>query len=181
MDDHNAFYIGASHWEKDGGRNPRSTHLDEYGVNKMPLLGQTAERPYHERQVEPGDYDAMVSPGPIINRKSEHLGTTDRGVVTIRRMLANAINALREGNTPAIPRQVAGETRVRTYAHETVLRLPVAEGLSDRKVLADFGRRAAKVFIDMDDIPDVQRDAVARSRIEAIQRECCGAAAAAKV
>ena len=96
-------------------------------------------------------------------------------------MLANAINALREGNTPAIPRQVAGETRVRTYAHETVLRLPVAEGLSDRKVLADFGRRAAKVFIDMDDIPDVQRDAVARSRIEAILRECCGAAAAAKV
>jgi hypothetical protein len=174
VDDHNAFYIGACHWEKDGGRNPRSTNLDDYGVNKMPFLGQTADRPYQERQVEPGDYDAMVSPGPIVNRKAEHLGTTDRGVVTIRRMLAHAINAVREGNTPAIPRLYPGESLVRTYAHETVLHLPKADGFSDRQVLADFGRRAAKVFIDMEDIPDARRDAVARERIEAILRECCG-------
>jgi nitrite reductase/ring-hydroxylating ferredoxin subunit len=181
VDDHNAFYIGASHWEKDGGRSPRSTNLDDYGVNKMPLLGQTGERPYHERQVEPGDYDAMVSPGPIVNRKAEHLGTTDRGVVTIRRMLAHAINAMREGATPPVPRLYPGESQVRTYAHETVLRLPAKDGLTDRKVLADFGRRAAKVFIDMDDVPDAQRDAVARERIEAILRECCGLGEPAKV
>ncbi len=177
VDDHNSFYIGATHWDSRGGA--RSTSLDDYGVGKMPLLGQTADRPYHERQVEPGDYDAMVSPGPIVNRKSEHLGTTDRGVVMIRRMLANAINTTREGNVPAIPRLPAGETAVRTYAHETVLRLPAADGLVDRKVLADFGRRAAKVFIDMDDIPSNCRDEVARERIDAILRECCGGAAQA--
>ena len=127
-----------------------------------------------EWQMEPGDYDAMVSPGPIVNRKSEHLGTTDRGVVTIRRMLTHAINALRDGNTPAIPRLYPGESLVRTYAHEIVLRLPTTDGLADRQVLADFGRRAAKVFIDMDDIPDARRDAVARERIDVILRECCG-------
>ena len=139
----------------------------------MPLIGQTAERPYHERQVEPGDYDAMVSPGAIVNRKAEHLGTTDRGVVMIRRMLANAINMTRDGKVPAMPRLPVGEAPVRTYAHETVLRLPVAAGLADHKALADFGRLAARVFIDMDDIPAEQRDEVARARIEKILREAC--------
>jgi nitrite reductase/ring-hydroxylating ferredoxin subunit len=174
VDDHNSFYIGATHWDSRGGA--RSTSLDDYGVGKMPLLGQTADRPYQERQVEPGDYDAMVSPGPIVNRKSEHLGTTDRGVVMIRRMLASAIHTTREGNVPAIPRLPAGEASVRTYAHETVLRLPAADSLSDRKVLADFGRLAAKVFIDMDDIPAQRRDEVARERIERILHESCGTA-----
>ena len=84
LDDHNSLYIGAAHWDERSA--PRSRSLDDYGVEKMPLVGQTAERPYKERQREPGDYDAVVSPGPIVNRKAEHLGTTDRGVVLIRRM-----------------------------------------------------------------------------------------------
>ena len=173
VDDNNSFYIGASHWDAHGA--PRSTNLDDYGVGKMPLIGQTAERPYHERQVEPGDYDAMVSPGAIVNRKAEHLGTTDRGVVMIRRMLANAINTTRDGKVPAMPRLPVGEAPVRTYAHETVLRLPVAAGLTDHKALADFGRLAARVFIDMDDILAERRDEVARARIEKILREACAA------
>ena len=109
-----------------------------------------------------------LSPGAIVNRKAEHLGTTDRGVVMIRRMLTHAISATREGKTPALPRLYPSEATVRTYAHETVLKLPTAESLTDRKVLADFGRRAARVFIDMDDIPDDKRDAVARERIDAV-------------
>ena len=173
VDDHHSFYIGTAQWDEHG--ITRSANLDDYGVGKMPLIGQTADRPYHERQIEPGDYDAMVSPGPIVNRKSEHLGTTDRGVVMIRRMLTAAINATREGGAPALPRLSTGGAPVRTFAHETVLRLPVANALSARKALGEFGNRAAKVFIDMDDIPDSRRDAVARERIEKVLREACDA------
>jgi hypothetical protein len=92
-------------------------------------------------------------------------------------MLASAIHTTREGKVPAIPRLPVGDNFVRTYAHETVLRMPVADGLSDRKALADFGRRAANVFIDMDDIAAERRDAVAKTRIEQILRESCAAAA----
>ncbi len=173
VDDHHSFYIGTAQWDEHG--ITRSANLDDYGVGKMPLIGQTADRPYYERQIEPGDYDAMVSPGPIVNRKSEHLGTTDRGVVMIRRMLAAAINATREGKAPALPRLPAGGAPVRTYAHETVLRLPLADALPDKSALGAFGNRAAKVFIDMDDIADSRRDAVARERIEKILREACDA------
>ena len=174
VDDHNSLYIGASHWE--AGGNPRSKRLDDYGVGKMPLIGQTADRPYKERQVEPGDYDAVVSPGPIANRKAEHLGTSDRGVALVRRMLANAIGAVRDGNVPALPRLYPGDTPVRTYAHETVLRVPVAGALSDRQSLADFGRRAANVFIEMDDVPAERRDEIARTRIAQILHEACARA-----
>jgi nitrite reductase/ring-hydroxylating ferredoxin subunit len=176
LDDHNSLYIGAAHWDERSA--PRSRSLDDYGVDKHPLVGQTAERPYKERQREPGDYDAVVSPGPIVNRKAEHLGTKDRGVVLIRRMLANAINMTREGKIPPIPRLPEPERPVRTYAHEVVLRLSNPAGLSDPKRLYEFGNRAAKAIIDTDDIPAEQRDEVARERIAKILEEACATAQA---
>jgi len=171
LDDHNALYIGAAHWDEQSA--PRSRSLDDYGVDKMPLIGQTAERPYKERQREPGDYDAVVSPGPIVNRKAEHLGTTDRGIVTIRRMLAAAIQTTLEGKIPAIPRLPEPERPVRTYAHEVVLPLPDKSALSDRKQLAEFGNRAAKAIVDTDDVPADRRDDVARDRVVKILAEYC--------
>ncbi len=172
LDDHNSLYIGAAHWDERSA--PRSRSLDDYGVEKMPLVGQTAERPYKERQREPGDYDVVVSPGPIVNRKAEHLGTTDRGVVQIRRMLAKAINTTREGKVPEVPRLPQPERPVRTYAHEVILPLPDAAALSDPKALYEFGNRAAKAIVGTDDVPADERDEVARQRILGILDELCG-------
>ena len=47
----------------------RQRKLDEsmFGVGKMGIIGQTPDRPYEERQREPGDYDACASQGPIAN------------------------------------------------------------------------------------------------------------------
>ena len=159
LDDHHSLYIGVAHLN--ALSKVRSLDPDDYGVDKIAFIGQTDERPYKERQDEPGDYEAMTTPGPIANRKAEHLGTTDRGVVLFRRMLAAAIAAVGEGRTPAMPRLYAAGTLVRTYAHETVLRLPNRDALSDGQTLAAFGNRAAKAFIAMDDVPLEQRDAVA--------------------
>ena len=171
LDDHNALYIGCGHWDERSA--PRSRSLDDYGVDKMPLIGQTAERPYKERQREPGDYDAVVSGGAIVNRKAEHLGTTDRGVALIRRMLAHAINTTREGKVPAIPRPPQGGQPVQTYCHEVILKLPDAAALADRQVLGEFGNRAAKAIIEIQGLSPDQRDQKARSRIIEILHECC--------
>lgn len=171
LDDHHSFYIGTAHLNEYS--NPRSHDPDDYGVEKLAFIGQTGDRPYPERQAEPGDYDAMTSPGPIVNRKAEHLGTTDRGVVLARRQLASAIRAVGSRETPAQPRLYEEGTAVRTYAHETVLRLPRADALSDAAALAEFGRRAAKVFIEMDDVALERRDEVAAQRVRAILDELC--------
>ena len=91
--------------------DPQRARPSDYGVDKIPFIGQTGDRPYEERQREPGDYDAVASQGPIANRKAEHLGTADRGVVLIRRMLAKAIAASQAGE--ARPRSHGSIRRAR--------------------------------------------------------------------
>lgn len=54
-----------------------------------------------EHQVYPGDYEAMVSQGPIARHSEEHLATSDRGLVMLRRLLGRQLDALREGRDPA--------------------------------------------------------------------------------
>lgn len=173
VDDHHSLYIGVMHLN--AMSNPRSFRLEDDGVGKMSFIGQTADRPYTERQVEPGDYDAMVSAGAIVNRKAEHLGTTDRGVVLLRRMLAHSISVTNSGEQPELPRCYPAGAAVRTYAHEVVLRLPDSAALSDRAALAEFGRRAARVFVDLESFPLDQRNALADERVRRVLAECCTA------
>ncbi len=46
--------------------------------------------------------DAMVteSPGPIVDRSKEHLGTSDRAVIAVRRCLLDAARSLADGHEP---------------------------------------------------------------------------------
>ena len=113
------------------------------------------------------DYDAVVSQGPIANRKAEHLGTTDRGVVLSRRMTASAIGAVQEGRTPSVPR-IYKTAKVRTYAHETVVRIPSPGLLADPKSLADFGRRAAMAYVETDQLSPKERELEVAKRIRAL-------------
>jgi phenylpropionate dioxygenase-like ring-hydroxylating dioxygenase large terminal subunit len=164
VDDTNSFYIGFCHLNSYNHSWIRSVRPEDYGVDRIPFIGQTGDRPYEERQREPGDYDAVSSQGPIANRKAEHLGTADRGVVLIRRMLAKAIAAMQAGETPAMPR-LYPQGPVRTYAHEAVVRIPADMNLDDPKALAEFGRRVAAVFIESDGVPPEERDQVAEAKI----------------
>ena len=163
VDDTHSFYIGYAHLN---GYNAtiKSLKPEDYGVDKIPFIGQTGDRPYEERQREPGDYDAVVSQGPVANREAEHLGTTDRGVALIRRLLARAIAATKEGKVPAMPR-LYPDGKVRTYVHETIIRVPADAHLDDAKALAEFGRRAAGVFIEVDNLPPAERERAAEEKI----------------
>ncbi|HZB91325.1 MAG TPA: aromatic ring-hydroxylating dioxygenase subunit alpha [Stellaceae bacterium] len=163
VDDHNSFYTGLIHV------NPRTRSLlkvdpSELGVDRMSFIGQTADRPYEDRQREPGDYDALVSQGPVTNHRNEHLGTTDRGVVMFRRMLGRAIEAVRIGETPELPRLY--ETGpVRTYNHELVFKLPSQSNITDMQSLAAFGRRAAELVVESDTLPPLERERVTAERV----------------
>ena len=156
VDNENSFYIGLGYVNSHNSRQ-RPVSVDSFGVGKMPVLGQTADRPYEERQREPGDYDAVVSQGAIVNRKSEHLGTSDRGVALLRRLLTQAIRAVQEGRSPETPTLMA--KHVRTYAHTVVMPCPAEIDL------ADFGRRAAAVFIETASLPPAERETMAAERI----------------
>ncbi|MCY1537517.1 Phenoxybenzoate dioxygenase subunit alpha [compost metagenome] len=54
-----------------------------------------------EHRAFPGDYEAQVSQGAITAHSEEHLASSDRGIVMLRRLLQRQLDALREGRDPA--------------------------------------------------------------------------------
>lgn len=54
-----------------------------------------------EHQRFPGDYEAMVSQGPVAHHSEEHLATSDRGIVMLRRLLQKQLDAVAAGHDPA--------------------------------------------------------------------------------
>ena len=53
-----------------------------------------------DRRAFPGDYEAQRGQGPITIHADEHLATTDRGVVMLRRLLAEQIDVVEKGGDP---------------------------------------------------------------------------------
>jgi nitrite reductase/ring-hydroxylating ferredoxin subunit len=178
VDDHNTLYIGFTGFNEVTNGDGRLKE-ETIGVGKLNLIGQTADRPYVERQREPGDYDAISSQGPIANRQAEHLGTTDRGVVLFRRLLARGIKEIAEGKAPSLP-VGHGSARIRTHCHALVLKVPEgsAIGVGDMKGLGEFGRGAAEIVIATQDLPPKAREAEALERIRPLLAEKATAAAA---
>lgn len=163
VDDTHSLYIGVAHLNSYNGAF-MSVDPEYYGVDKFPLVGQTADRPYEERQLEPGDYDAVVGQGPVANRKAEHLGVTDHGVVQFRRALGRAINALQEGKPVPRP-HVDTNGLVRTYVHEAIVKIPNGIRLEDAETIAEFGHKTAQAFINTDTVSPAERDRAAGERI----------------
>jgi phenylpropionate dioxygenase-like ring-hydroxylating dioxygenase large terminal subunit len=54
-----------------------------------------------EHQRFPGDYEAMVGQGSIAKHSEEHLATTDRGLVMLRRILQRQVEVVQQGGDPA--------------------------------------------------------------------------------
>ncbi|MBT6119107.1 MAG: Rieske 2Fe-2S domain-containing protein [Rhodospirillaceae bacterium] len=82
-------------------------------------------RPYEEMQRYPGDYEAQISQRPIARHGTEHLTTSDRGVMLMRETVRQGIRAVAAGDDP---RGLARETegRMATYGSDVVFRLPRA-------------------------------------------------------
>jgi hypothetical protein len=53
-----------------------------------------------EHQQFPGDYEAQVGQGPVTLHSEEHFGQSDRGILMVRRMLGDQLEALASGRAP---------------------------------------------------------------------------------
>jgi hypothetical protein len=59
-----------------------------------------AEMTLEEHQDTPGDFEAQFGQGPISLHSEEHLATSDRGIVMMRRMLRAQIKVVAESGDP---------------------------------------------------------------------------------
>ena len=53
-----------------------------------------------EHQDTPGDWEAQVGQGPITYHSEEHLGSSDRGIILLRRMLRAEAAKVAAGDDP---------------------------------------------------------------------------------
>jgi len=108
----------------------------------QPGFGQSDDRPYAERQRQPADFDAQSSQRRIAVHGLEHLASTDRGVIMLRRIVRDGIRAVQAGLDPWGTHWPEGKV-IPTHTQDLVLRLPpAADPTDDRRRLREAGRRA---------------------------------------
>ena len=127
VDDTNTMNIGFNHYDLITPPDP-----EKYLAGTD--FGQMPDRPYRERQLLPGDYDAQVSIGPTAIHKREHLASTDAGVSMYRRLVKQGIRAVEEGDEP-VPSALLTDKTIRTYAHDTVRHIPASNDIEEEKIL----------------------------------------------
>lgn len=167
VDDSHCWMFGYRHFNDEVDPKGEGRE-DGCGVDKVDFFAQTGHRSYEEMQREPGDWEAQVSQRPIAIHALEHLGTTDRGVASLRRMLRQAVRGERDP-VAELRRRCAGEAPVHTYCYDTVLHIPPRSGENDRDFLRQLGQQVAAAVIDSDSYEGEERRAYMRRRMQEIE------------
>ncbi|WP_299616914.1 aromatic ring-hydroxylating dioxygenase subunit alpha [Pelagibius sp.] len=164
IDDTNTMVIAWRHFRE--GDDPQGlTDRNEVGYGKTDFYGQGGDRPYEQRQRDPGDYDAWASQGPKNVHARENLGFTDRGVAKVRRTLRAAIRAVQAGEDAAQPALIFNGT-IPTYGGDTMLRIPAQEGHDDAALLKEVAHKVAEIYMSADHLQGKERAAFIRRGLE---------------
>ncbi len=137
----------------------------QVGLEKIDFIGQTEEeRPYQERQQQPGDYEAQVSQGVIAVHALEHHGGSDAGVIRLRHLLRRQVRHLSDRMSPDYP--PTGPEGIATYTQDSVAPWPEnTNGLDERQLLRDSGNRVAQAIIESAELPTGQRQRLVREAL----------------
>lgn len=149
VDDETCKIIGWRHFHPD--QNPDGLHDEEQcGIETVDFFGQTGERPYEERQRQPGDYDAQVSQRPIANHNLEHLTMGDRGVMLLRRLLRKDMEAVINGGEPTQSPVRLPNGMIPTYCHDTVVSMPAHDTDGDDERIKEIGKSITHIITEGD-------------------------------
>jgi nitrite reductase/ring-hydroxylating ferredoxin subunit len=164
VDDSHSISIGFRHFND--AVDPARTHRDraQIGTDRVDFPGQTAERPFAERQIEPGDYDAQVYQGPIAIHDRENLGSTDAGIAMLRHLLRTGIESIARGERIVHP-AAGADGIVPTYNHDTVIRRPLGNATDDRARLKEIGEQIGAIVRASAGEPRERRAAYVERRI----------------
>ncbi len=135
----------------------------QVGLESIDFPGQTPNRDYDNKQLQPGDYEAIVSQGKIASHAREHLGATDTGVGMLRYKLRQTIRKL--AADPSLPTPTLGAGGLRaSYTQDTVLNIPSAVD-DDLALRRRIGEHVARIVVETDTLHHDLRPAAIRQRI----------------
>ena len=131
--------------------------------------GERRTRSIDEALRKPGDYEAFIGQGQITRHAREHLATSDKGVVMLRKRLRADIRKYTKGKLPyQISENV--EAPIPTYAGDNVLNVPMRPGTNDEELILEVSRRVAQSLINGDTYRGTQRDKKVVQKIKEIEK-----------
>jgi hypothetical protein len=131
------------------------------GKQSIDFIGQVEDRPYAERQRQPGDYEVQVSQRPIAVHALENLASSDRGVAALRRLIRRSIRAVESG-TAGSAATLGDDGVIGTFCQDTVW--PEAQAPKDFD-LRRFGAIVAEEVIRGGLLSAVERRRRLRARL----------------
>jgi phenylpropionate dioxygenase-like ring-hydroxylating dioxygenase large terminal subunit len=81
----------------EAGYRPRHNKANDYGIDRQ---RQKTETMTGIPGINTQDFALQEGMGPICDRSQEHLGTTDRAIITLRQVLFAALDVLEAGGAP---------------------------------------------------------------------------------
>ena len=126
-------------------------------------ISELKNRPYEERQRNPGDFEVFIGQGPITAHKRERLVSSDRGVAMYRQRLKHEMRRLQEGERPPQPADHAANP-IPTYGSDTVIRMPLAADVDEEVAVKALLVEVGKAYRGADAIKG-------EARYEALARE----------
>ena len=175
VDDTHAIFYG---WRAHGTDRLRGPDPKNNGWNLTDVDGQTKRETYEEAQRKAGDFEAQGSiwyglPRPDI----EHRGTTDTGVVMIRKLLRDIL----EGDVPAAWPEAAseggGKPKVRNIlAQDSVINVKRRSGPGeDWALLTEVGEKITDAVVEGgEQYEGAERDDYVIGRIKEIENKYRG-------
>ncbi|MCE9658313.1 MAG: Rieske 2Fe-2S domain-containing protein [Burkholderiales bacterium] len=158
VDDEHSIAFGWRHFNEEVDPE-RKGDEDGCGVDKIDfLIGQTRHRSYDEMQRAPGDYDVLVSQGPMAIHGLEHPGKSDVGVYMCRSILRDAVQG-KTGPDPTRERANAGGAEtIHRYTSDTALQIsrhPDKE--KDRETIRKAAHQVFAIMKEGDVLPVAAR------------------------
>ena len=121
------------------------------------MRAKVVDRPYSERQRNPGDVEAVEGMGTISDHEKERFVPGDRGVGMYRNRIRKYCLDLEKGIPPPQPGDLA-DGPIPTYGSDTVLAIPGNPDKDDALLLRQTNDQVMDILFANDHLPGQQRD-----------------------
>lgn len=170
VDDEHSIAFGWRHFNDEVDPD-HAGREEDCGIDKIDfLIGQTQHRSYDEMQRAPGDYEVIVSQGPMAIHGLEHPGRSDVGVYMARSALRDAV-AGKTAPDPVYAKAEAssGDTLPRCTSDTRLKIRRRADKEDDSAVIRKACHQVLAVMKECDELPVEQRRAYILERLDEIE------------
>lgn len=169
VDDEHSIAFGWRHFNDEVDPD-HSGREEACGVDKIDfLIGQTRHRTYDERQRIPGDYEAIVSQGPIVVHSLEHPGKSDVGVYMCRSLLRDAVRGKTAPDPTRALVETGGTDTLPRYTSDSVLHISRhLDKEKDRELIRKAADQVLAIMKECEALPTIERRAHILRRFDEI-------------